>query len=508
MRSEYVIRNSVWTTINSVANILLGFISRTVFIYFLNSEYLGINGLFTNVLSLLSLSELGFSSAVTYNLYKPLKEKDDCKVAAIMNFYKWIYRGVALFILVAGVVLVPFLPYIIKETTFDMSYIRVVYIIFLFKTTVSYLYSYNYTLATADQKGYLTSKITLISNFIIAVAKIIVLAVTKDFIAYIVVEIMLNLGTNMIKTYHIRTKYQVLKDTKSALTKEEKKKMFIDVKNIFMGKVSTTILKSTDNIIISACVNVVSVGVLSNYNMLIGYVQTFINGSLYSAQASIGNAIASEPKEYVLKVLYKLTMITMFVASFACVALFCLSSDFISIVWSKNEDMTLPVFTVFVVMFNTFFQMIKSPLWMTLTGCGFFSKDKYISLIGAIVNIVLSIILVQYAGIRGVVWGTILSQTLQLLLKTKLLFSTYFEVSCKRYLATMIMCFVVFIVELGVTYCCCSFIIIENEIVNFGIKMIICIIVPIAITTLLFYKTEAFRYMIELGKRTLKRVEH
>lgn len=505
MRSEYVIKNSFWTTINNVANIIIGFVSRTVFIYFLNSEYLGINGLFTNVLSLLSLSELGFSSAVTFNLYKPLKEGDDRKVAALMNFYKWIYRGVAVFILVVGLALVPFLQYIVKETTFEMSYIRIVYIIFLLKTALSYLYSYNYTLATADQKGYLTAKITLVSNFIIPIAKIIVLALTRSFIAYLVIEIILNLVTNVIKAYYVRTQYPVLKDTKSALTKDEKKKMVTDVKNIFLGKVSTTILNSTDNIIISAFVSVVSVGFLSNYNTLIGYVQTFINGSLYSSQASIGNAIASETKEYVLKVLNRLTMITLFVASFACTALFCLSSDFISIIWARNEDMTLPLFTVFVVMLNSFFQMIKNPLWMTLSGCGFFDKDKYISISGAVINLVVSLILVQFSGIRGVIWGTIISQLVQLLLKAKLLFTEYFKMSCKKYLGRILLCFAFFVMELVITYGCCNLVPEMHELLSFGIKTMICCVVPSVMTIVLFYKTDAFQYFVGLVMKTLKR---
>lgn len=505
MRSEYVIKNSFWTTVNNIANIFIGFVTRTVFIYFLNAEYLGINGLFTNILSILSLSELGFSTAVTYNLYKPLREGDDRKVAALMNFYKWIYRGVAVFILAAGLILTPFLQYVIKDTAFELSYIRIVYVIFLLKTVISYFYSYNYTLATADQKGYLTAKITLAANFIIPIAKIAVLASTRSFIAYIVTEIILNFITNMIKTHYIRIKYPVLKDTEVSLSKEEKVKMMKDVKNIFLGKLSTTILNSTDSIIISSFVNVISVGFMSNYNTLIGYVQTFINGSLYSTQSSIGNAIAAESKEYVLKVLNRLTMITLFVASFACTALFCLSSDFISIVWARNEDMVLPVLTVLVIMINSFFQMIKNPLWMTLTGCGLFAKDKYISIAGAIANLVVSIILVQYMGIDGVIWGTIISQTVQLLLKAKLLFGEYFEMSCKAYLGRMLVCFAVFGVELAAAYMCCSLIPPMNALLAFGIKMVICVIVPNAITVVLFYKTDAFKYLVELVVRTIKK---
>lgn len=506
MRSEHVIRNSYWTTINNVANMLIGFAARTIFIYYLNSEYLGINGLFTNVLAILSLSELGFSSAVTYNLYKPLRENNERKIAAIMNFYKWIYRGVAVFILIVGLILVPFLQYIIKDSTFELSYVRIIYIIFLVKTVVSYLYSYNYTLANADQKGYLTAKITLVSNFLIPIAKTVALIITRSFIVYLITEIVLNFITNIIKTQYIRRKYPVLKDAKANLTIEEKKNMVTDVKNIFLGKVSTTVLNSTDSIIISAFVNVVSVGFLSNYSTLIGYVQTFINGSLYASQASIGNAIASETKEYVLKILNRLTMITLFIASFCCIALFCLSDDFITMVWAKNgENITLPLFTVFVVMLNSFFQMIKNPLWMTVTACGMFAKDKYISITGAVANLVISLILVQYMGISGVIWGTILSQLIQLILKTRLVFTDYFMISYKGYLLRMIACFGVFIVELIITYLCCSLVPEMNEIIRFVLKMIICVIVPNVITVALFYKTDAFQYLLELIHRMIKK---
>ena len=505
MRSEYVIKNSYWTTINNVANIVIGFVTRTVFIYFLNSQYLGINGVFTNVLTILSLSELGFSSAVTYNLYKPLRENDERKIAAIMNFYKWIYRIVAVFIMVVGLMLVPFLQHIIKDTTFDLSYIRIVYIIFLVKTAISYLYSYNYTLATADQKSYLTAHITLIAHFIIPVVKLIVLALTRNFIAYLLTEIILNFITSIIKTFYIRSKYPVLKDTKSTLTKSEKVKMITDVKNIFLGKISTTILNSTDNLIISAFVNTISVGFMSNYSTLIGYIQTFINGSLYSAQASIGNAIASETKEYVLQILNRLTMITLFVSSFSCTALFCLSSDFIDMTWGRKENMLLPIVTVLILMINTFFQMIKNPLWMTVTACGLFEKDKYISISGAVINLVVSIVLVQYWGIIGVIVGTIASQTAQLILKTKLVFKEYFQQQCIGYLLRILSCFAIFGVELGITYYCCCLVPNMNEIISFGIKMIICAIVPNIITVVIFHNTEDFKYLLKLIGRMIKK---
>lgn len=507
MRSENVIKNSIWTTINTVITILIGFVSRTVFIYILNSEYLGIDGLFSNILSLLSLSELGFGSAVTFNLYKPLREKDDKRIAAIMNFYKWVYRIVALFILVVGLCLVPFLQYIIKDTTFDMSYIRLIYVLFLVKTAITYLYSYNYTLATADQRGYIIGHINMANNIITPIVKISVLAISRSFVAYIIVEIALTLVFNMIKTVYVKKQYPVLGDTKSALEKSETKKILKDVQNIFLGKVSTTVLTSTDNLIISSFVNVISVGFMTNYNTLINYITTFISGSLYSAQASIGNAIASEGREYVYKILRKLTLITLFVASFATTALFCLSSDFILIVWSKNEDMTLPVFTVFIVMLNAFFQFIKTPLWMTLTSAGLFEKDKYISFIGMTLNIIISLILVQYFGLVGVILGTIISQFIQLLLKAKLLFNEYFFMGCSRYLLLILQCFVLFIIEEMFTFFICVNIPVSNVYLLFLCKMLVCLVAPNLINYAIFHKTEEYMYFTKLFYKVLKIVK-
>ncbi len=507
MRSENVIKNSIWTTINTVVTILIGFISRTLFIYILNSEYLGIDGLFTNILSLLSLSELGFGSAVTFNLYKPIREKDNKKIAAIMNFYKWVYRIVAGFILVAGLCLVPFLQYIIKDTTFDFGYIRIIYLLFLIKTAITYLYSYNYTLATADQRGYIIGKINMVNNIVTPLSKIAALAITRSFIAYICTEIVLTLVFNFIKTVYVRKQYPVLEDTESKLEKKETKKILKDVQNIFLGKVSTTVLTSTDNLIISSFVSVVSVGFVTNYNTLVNYITTFISGSLYSAQASIGNAIASEGKEYVYNILKKLTLITLFVASFATTSLFCLSSDFITIVWSRNEDMTLPVVTVFVIMFNAFFQFIKSPLWITLTSAGLFQKDKYISFVGMTLNIIASLILVQKFGLIGVVLGTIISQSVQMFLKAKLLFNEYFCMGSGKYLLLIVECFALFLFEELLTYIICINIPIVNIYLLFISKVVACIIIPNLINYIIFRNTDEYLYFKSIILRTVKIVK-
>lgn len=503
MRSNHVIKNSIWSLSGVVLNILFGFVNRTVFIVFLGAEYLGVNGLFTNVLSLLSLAELGFSGAVTYNLYAPLTEKNEKKIAGIMNFYRFVYRMVAIVILAVGLCLVPFLQYIIKATTFPLSYLRILYLLFLLNTVSSYFYSYNYTLAIADQKNYYISKITFFSTPIINVIKVGVLALTKNFVAYLVVNIVLSMFVNFLQASYVKKKYPLLHNTREMLSKKEKLKLLTDVKNIFIGKVSTTILTSTDSIVISAFINVVTVGLLSNYNMFIGYIQSFVNTALYAAQASIGNVVATETKEYTRSVLNRLTKITLFVASFSCTSLFCLSSDFIQILW--GEKYVMKSYVVLILMINCFIQLIKSPLWMTLGVCGFFDKDKYISLIGVISNLFFSILLVMNVGVVGVILGTIISQSIQFFLKNKLLFQRYFNQSSKEYFFLMLQCFFVFFIELAITAFLCSFVHFFHPIVNFIFKAVICVFVPNVITILLYHRAEEFHYFIGIVKRQLKR---
>lgn len=495
MRSKYVMKNSLWSVTSNIVSIIMGFISRSVFIYILGEEYLGINGLFTNILSLLSLAELGFGSAVTYNLYKPIVDNDERKIAGIMNFYKWIYRVVAIFILIVGSCVIPVLQYIIKDSTFDISYIRTIYVFFLLDTVVSYLYSYNFTLASADQKGYYTARITAVATPIINIAKIVILWFSKSFIAYLLIGIVLNFATNIIKTFYVRSKYSVLRDQKTGLSKIEKKKIFTDVKNIFAGKVSTTILNSTDSIVISSFISVITVGLLSNYNMLIGYVQGTVNMILFSAQASIGNIVATETKEYTLEIMEKITYISCFISSFACVCLYCLSSDFISLLWGTNLVMDNVV--VFFLMTNSFMQLIKSALWMTLGVCGFFDKDKYISMIGAAINIIVSVILAIQIGVIGVILGTLISQSVQMCMKSKLLFNKYFGTTSRKYLLTIVKCFFVFFLELGVTALFCEVVSTSNLLVDFIIECCICLIIPNVITIILFRNTPAYKYIVE-----------
>lgn len=502
MRAKKVIVNSLWGIIYKVFVIFLGFIGRTAFIHFLSAEYLGISGLFSNILTMLSLSELGFSTAISFHLYKLLSENEQKKIAGIMNFYKNVYRIVAISILIIGLSILPFLKYIVKDTTFSLKYISLIYIIYLLKTVLSYLFSYNFTIAIADQNRYLLTKIDIIMHILMSLTNIFSLFLFKNYIIYLIGEIILGIIGNAIKSIKVHKEYPYIKE-KVKISSEVKRKILKDVKNIFAGKISTVIVTSTDNILISALISVKTVGIYSNYFMLISYVQNMIGEVTLATQSSIGNMLNSETKEYSYIILKRLTIILYFIASFSSVCIFNLINPFIEI-WLGKEYL-LGTSIVAICVLNFYIQILKTPLWFSVTGIGFFEEDRNIAILGAISNLFISIIAAYFWGLFGIFFGTVFSQSIQWILKTQLFIKKYLQNSITEYvklysyllILTVLMSMGIHIIFIFFTF--------NNRITVFIIKFLICIFVPNLINFIIFHKREEYKYLLSLLKKIFKR---
>lgn len=503
MRTKNVIRNSMWSVVSQITNIMLGFIGRTVYIKMLNVQYLGLNGLLTNIISLLSLAELGFSVAVSYNLYKPLAEKRYDDIAAIMNYYKKIYTYIAIVVAIIGMSIFPFLKYIVKDSDFSIFYIQGAYLLFLMNTIASYFLAYRFTLITADQQNYVLINIDIVMRFIMTTINIIVLIATRNYLIYLGQVLFVNILGNIYKSIVVTRKYPYLKQ-KNKISKEAEVKLKEDVKNIFASKVSQVIVTSTDNIVVSKFINMASVGLMSNYTMLIGYIQTFMNQLSTATQASIGNLIATDGNtENSYIVLKRLTFITFIISSFASVALFNMLNPFIKI-WI-GQSYLLGLFVVMTFVLNFYVQSIRGPIWQTMAGVRLFQYDKNISILGAVSNLGTSIILVQFLGIAGVIGGTIISFVLQLILKINVLFKHYFKRSRSEYYWIMIKYILILFANGAITFGICYVATVQNLILNIIIKLLICIVVPNVINILIFYKTEEFKYAYNIFFRLVKR---
>ena len=197
MRVKNSLKNMVVAFITNGLTIIIGLLAQAVFIKVLNDEYLGINGLFNNIISMLGIVELGIGSAIIYNLYKPVYEKDNLKINALMNFYKKSYNIIAIIVLLLGISLLPFLDFFVKDVTISIN-INLVYILFIIDVFCSYLLSYKRSIINANQKNYLVNLIHVGYLILLNAFQIMILVLTHNYYIYLVIKIIMRLLENII----------------------------------------------------------------------------------------------------------------------------------------------------------------------------------------------------------------------------------------------------------------------------------------------------------------------
>lgn len=407
-RLTNTIRNIVVGFAAQLVVILLNFINRTIFIYYLGAEYLGLSGLFSNILSMLSLAELGIGVAISFSLYKPLGENDIRKTKALMNFYQLAYRIIGVVILILGLCLIPFLDYLIKDRP-DIPHFTLIYILFLANTVVSYFYTYKRSLLSADQKEYLNSVNRTIFNIIQSIGQFLVLLLTRNYLLYLLVVVICTLGSNIGISYQCNKMYPYLKNNKEKLTKEETKSLMKYVGAQLSHKVGGIVVNGTDNILTTALVNggLVLVGIYSNYLLLINTIKNVITMFFTSVTASVGNLNAESNAEKSKEVFDKMFFLNMCFYGISSSCIYNLANDFICL-WIGDKYL-LSTGVVIVIIMNYYMTGMRQTCQTYNTTLGLFWNDRFKPWIEAIINLVSSILLIRYYGFMGVLLGTFVS---------------------------------------------------------------------------------------------------
>ena len=303
MRTKNSIKNIYMSIVTQIVITLLGFISRKVFLNSLGTEYLGINGLLTNVLSMLSLVEGGIGTSIIYNLYKPLAENDEPKIIALIQLYKKLYGILAVVIFILSMGLYPLLGVLIKGGT-NISFLGFVYFIFVIKNVISYLNAHKWSLINADQKGYVLVKYNLIFNIVTTISKIIVLKISQNYILYLVIELLIFIIQNIWNGNVVNRRYPYIKDSKKyKVDSDTKENLITNVKAIFLHNIGTYCVFGTDNLLISSLISLKTVGLYSNYTLIISQLASLLTPILNGIGASVGNLIATESKEKIYEIL-------------------------------------------------------------------------------------------------------------------------------------------------------------------------------------------------------------
>jgi len=491
-------------------SIIVAFCSRIIFVRVLGADYLGVYGLFANVLGVLSLAEMGIYTTLMYSLYKPLADNDKDKIRAIIQYFKKLYLIIAVTITVLGLLILPFIDKIINLDK-NLPNMKLCYVILLCDSVVSYLYAYREALLNADEKQYVKNIYNIIFQVIIFIGKTIVLFATKNYVLYLATEVIILFISNLVKNRAVLRLYPYLTDEKSSskLDKEEKKKIFINLKASFFYKFGTIIQDNTDNILISIYAGTVVVGYYSNYTTFIMHLNTVIAMLFASITASIGHMIASKEtsskQEYF--VFEVMDRISFFIVAFSSICMMCLVPDCIRICFGEEYVLGIKPLLLAVVGFYT--NEIRQSIWVYRETTGLFDKTKYITLVTALLNIGFSIILGRHYGLYGILFATILSRMLYAWwAEPRILYKSYFKKSVSnyyiRYIQNVIICVIIGFINIKI----CSFIGFENIYIKFLLKIIVCITITILSFILIFYRTKEFKYIYEkLVKRVHKKIK-
>ncbi|MBQ8539854.1 MAG: polysaccharide biosynthesis C-terminal domain-containing protein [Clostridia bacterium] len=408
-RLKNSIRNSAFGLFAEVTTLILGFFVRSVFVKTLAEDYLGVNGLFTNILQVLSFAELGIGNAIVFSLYKPIREKDRERIRQYVAFYKYAYRIIGAVVAVLGLLLVPFLNVIIVDKPDIPDNLIIIYLLYLANTVFSYFCVWKRTFMTANQERYIGTVVEQIFTIIQVVVQIVLLYTTHNFILYLATMIVSNQVRNVIIARICSKRYPIVNEKpREDLTKEEKKSIFENVKALFVYKLSGVVLGSTDNILIQAIINFRSVSLYSNYSMIITNFRLLANQLLNGITASVGDLNASDDNKAKEDVFFKLLFVSFWLYSFLCVG-FVSTADSLISAW-LGYKFTLPIGTVMAIAFSFYVEGMQFAGFTYRTTMGLFKESVAAPVLSAVINIVLSIILGYKMGMSGIFIATGISR--------------------------------------------------------------------------------------------------
>lgn len=406
-RTKNATRNIIFGMLLRLYQILIPFVLRTSMIYCMGVQYLGLNSLFTSVLQVLNLAELGVGSAMVYCMYKPIAEDDRNTICALMKLYRLYYRIIGLVIAVIGIVLVPFIPKLVKGNIPVNINIYVLYLLNLGTTVLSYwLFAYRNSLVTAHQREDITSKVTLISSTLMYVTQLSILYFVRNYYLYIIVALLSQVFTNII-TAIVTTKMYPQYKPVGKLDKSMVSDINQRIRDLFTTKAFIIIIGSTDTIIISAFLGLVVLAVYQNYYYIISSIIGIMTVIYSACYVGIGNSIIVETKEKNFNDLKKFTLIISWIVGFCTVCLFCLFQPFMQ-VW-VGKELQLDFLIMSCLCLSFYIGEINHLLNIYKDAAGLWRQDLYRPIVTALAKLLLNLILVHFWGINGVILSSVFS---------------------------------------------------------------------------------------------------
>lgn len=418
MRTKNSLLNMAASFFGQIISALLSIVNRVVFLKYLNVEYMGINTLFASIISIITLVELGIGSAISVKLYKPIAQNDQKKISAYMNVYKKYYIVISFIIFVVGLFVCPIAYYLANDMIHSKDII-IIYFIYLISTSLNYLFIYNHAIISANQKQYINAAYSNIGYIIQCVIQLFVLCFYKNFVLYIFVKLFGQLFINIAISVKAEKMYSYLKIyKKEKLNDEENRKIKSDIKSIGIRKICNTVNENINTLMISYIAGVSLVGMMSNYTTIIGHVKNIISSIYSSFSASVGDLMTEDDDENKYKIFNILNFIICLIFGYFAIGILFLSNDFIKVLLDKkyiieNNLIILLTLTFYI---NGRMQIVS----IYRNSISLFKKNRYIPFFELLIGIVISLILMNWIGVSGILIGALVG-----VLSTTFVFEPY-----------------------------------------------------------------------------------
>ena len=503
-RTEYSVMNTTVAFLAQTMAIFMGFFTRVVFTRTLSEGYVGINGLFTDILNILSLSELGVGTAITYALYGPIARKDIKKQQILMIMFRTFYRITAGVVLIAGLCLIPFLDILMKDRP-DVDHLIIIYLLYLLNSFVSYLLIYKKILVDAHQMNYIT--VMYHNGFLVLqdICQIIVLLLTRNFILFLIVAVVCTMSGNICMSRKADRLFPYLKEPcKERLLQEERRDIFKNVKAMLMHKIGNVVVNNTDNLLISSFVGVVTAGIYSNYYLIIGSVRQVLDQAMLGVAASVGNLGVTEEKEKVGQIFDRLFFIGYWLFGFAGICLLELLNPFVELAFGERYLFRKEI--VLILCINFCINGMRRAVLIFKESMGLFWYDRYKAVVEAVLNLVISVLLVAKFGVAGIFAGTFCSTVLtSVWVEPYVIYKYRLEKPVTEFFTKYAGYLGVMAVVWGITEYCCRFISGQVFLVLIC-RLGICLTVPNILLWLIYRRTVEWKELWNLLKRISGRV--
>ena len=492
-------RNTAMALAGRIFVTVMGYVVRVVFTHTLSQVYVGVNGLFLDIINMLSLTELGIESAVTYALYKPIAEGDIELQKSIMRYYGRMYRVVALVVALLGLAVLPFLPRLIAD--YDaLDNVTFIYLLYLANAVVSYLLVYKRTLIDAHQMLYITSLYHngfLLLQYVLQIA---VLVIARAFIPYLVVAIVCTIAGNYAMSRKAEALFPFLRD--KDVQDFDSREIERNVKAMLLNKAGSVAINNTDNLVLSSYFGLAAVGIYSNYFLLIGSLRQMCNEVFLGMAASVGNLGVTADNARVRKILEAVLLAAAWAYGWAAICLFELLDPFISLSFGEQYVFGRPI--VLVLCVNFFVLGLRSPSTIFHDSLGLFYYDRFKSLAEALVNLGLSLLLAWLLGPIGVFLGTLVATvTTSSWIEPWVIYRKRLDCSPAPYYRRMVLYVVVVATAWALTAGACSFIQ-GDPLMTLLLRFPVCMVLPCAVLFGALGRTDEFRLLWGKASRLVR----